>query len=193
MKYARLDSCPTEDLAWCFAGTITHESTNWFRDGEPIGDRYPEDPTEVTVDLDADFPGIKLPDMIGNAQRLLMFSTKARDAFTEAKLDLGPHDLCPFALLNHKGREHSTDYAFVSPHGGHEIAHAASDFLRYNKSQKIYGCKRWVLAANKLDALPDLIRAEEMRQAYFVSERFIEVVRGRELTNFHFTELQHVV
>ncbi len=191
MKYARLVTCPTSDLDFCFA-KVTHDSALWLSSGDPIGQRYPADPFDVSVALDPDFPGLKLPDLVGNTRAVLILSQRAREAFAAAQLELGPCDVCPFTLVNHKGRVHSRDYAFVSPLGGHEIAHPSSDFERYTRSQKIYGCKRWVLDTSKLAGKPDLLRAAELPEHYFVSERLIGVVRGEGLTNFELVDVDHV-
>lgn len=191
MKFVRLGTVTTNDPDLCFV-RVTHESALWLSGGDPIGDRYPDDPLSVRIDLDPDFPGIKLPDLIGNTRGLLILSAKARDAFAAAELDLGPCDVCPFTLVNHKGRVHSTDYAFVNPLGGHDIAHPSSDFQRYTRSQQIYGCKRWVLDTNKLVDKPDLLRAEQVRKHYFVSERLVEVIRAEGLTNFELFDVDHV-
>lgn len=191
MKYARLGTCPTTNLDYCFV-KVTHESSLWLSSGDPIGDRYPADPFAVEIALDPDFPGIAPPDLIGNTRGLLILSARARQAFAAADLDLGPCDVCPFTLINHKGRVHSRDYAFVSPLGGHEIAHPSSDFERYTRSQMIYGCKRWVLDTNKLVGKPDLLRAAELPEHYFASERLVGVVRAEGLTNFELFDVDHI-
>jgi hypothetical protein len=190
MKYARLGTCTTNDPDFCFV-KVNHPSALWLSSGDPIEDRYPADPYDVSIELDPDFMGVRLPDLIGNTRGLLILSAKARAVFAAAGLDLGPCDVCPFTLVNHKGRVHSKDYAFVSPLGGHDIAHPASDFERYTRSQQIYGCKRWVLDTNKLVGRPDLLRAEQLREHYFVSERLVGVVRAEGLTNFELFDVAH--
>lgn len=192
MKYARLGTVSTDNPEFCFVGSVSHDASTWLGRGEPVGDRYPTDPLSVEIPLDPDFPGVELPDLIGNTRGLLILSAKAREAFAAAELELGPCEVCRFTLVNHKGRVHSTDYAFVNPLGGHDIAHPSSDFMRYTRSQQIYGCKRWVLDANKLVGKPDLLRAEQVRKHYFVSERLVEVIRSEGLTNFELSNVDHV-
>lgn len=191
-RYARLDTCPTSEPDYCFAATTTERGRLQLKSGKPVGDRYPDDPLSFHIHLDPDFTGVKLPDLLGNTQGFLMLSARARDAFAAAKLELGPCDVHPFTLINHKGRVHSTDYAFVNPLGSYDIAHPASNFVRYAKSQEIYGCKRWVLDTNKLEDKPDLLRAQQVPKHYFVSERLEQVIRGEGLTNFELTELEHL-
>lgn len=192
MRYARLDTSPTKDPDFCFAASVKERGRIQLKSGKPVGDRYPDDPLSFHVHLDPDFTGVALPDLLGNTQGFLMLSARARDAFAAAELDLGTCEVHPFTLINHKGRVHSTDYAFVNPLGTHDVAHPASDFLRYQKSQEIYGCKGWVLDTNKLSGKPDLLRAREVPTHYFVSEKLVEVVRSAELTNFELIEVSHL-
>lgn len=192
MRYRRLVTCTISDLSWCFVGSVTHDSSSWLARGEPIEDQYPDDPFEVNIPLDPDVRGVRLPDLIGNTRGLLILSAKAREAFATAELDLGAIETRAFSLVSHEGRVHSKDYAFVNPLGGHDIAHPDSVFQRYERSQDVYGCTGWVLDGFKLEGKPDLLRAQEVRKHYFVSERLVDVVRRRGLTNFEFLEVDHV-
>jgi len=190
-KYFRLNTAPTTDPDYCFAKTTKERGRLQLKSGKPVGDRYPDDPLSFEINLDLDFPGIKLPDLIGNAQSFLMLSARAREAFAAAELDFAPCEEHAFSLINHKGRVHSIEYAFVNPLGTHDIAHPTSDFMRYKKSQEIYGCKRWILDTNKLLGKPDLVRAREVPGHYFVSERLVEIIHSAGLTNFELTDLVH--
>lgn len=190
MKYKRLDICPTTNLNYCFAGTIMHECTLRLSRGKAIGDTYPEDPYSVQVPLEEGFEGLDLPDIVGNTQGLLILSEKAIQTIIDSKLQIGPFDVCPFTLMNHDGKEHSRNFAFLNPIETYDIAHEDTNYKRYKRSQKIYGCWKWVLDSNKLLGMPDLLREQEVLDHYFVSENFIEVVKSEGLANFEFIEVE---
>jgi hypothetical protein len=192
MRYSKLTTAPTTNLDYCFAGKILHSDTCAGRmsHGGRIGDRYPSDPFSVEVHFDTDFPGVKLPTLIGNTQKLLMLPAQAVALF-EKDLVLGEHESFSFSLINHKGRVHSKDYVFFNPIGAHDVADPRSGFVRF-RSGGIYACGKWVLVESKLQGLPDVIRPLEVPKVYLVSERFIALVEKHGLTNFEFESLQHV-
>jgi hypothetical protein len=192
MQYAKLETAPTTDMDYCFVGRILHSDTCDIRisDGDKIGPRYPGDPFSVKVHFDVEFPGVKVPTLIGNTRSLLIVSAQSV-AFFEKHLNLGDHEAFPFSLVHHKGRVHSRDYVFLNPVGSHDVADPSSAFVRY-KSGGIYDCGKWILVKDKLQGLPDLIRPKELTTVYLVSERFIELVEKHGMTNFEFTHLQHV-
>lgn len=191
MKYARLQTCPTTDLRYGFLASELCDFATFFAIGRPIEDNFPSDADMARCALDPEFSGIELPDLLGNARGVLAISQRALDAFAAADLDLGAHDVCGFTVMNHKGRVHGREHRFVSPLGGLDVAHPSTDFKRYKKSQKVYGCKRWVLDTKKLPGVPDLFRAEQVPEHYFVSQRLVDVVEQAELTNFEFIEVGH--
>ena len=191
MKYARLQTCPTTHLEYGFLASELCDFVTFFAIGRPIEEHFPADPDMARCALDPEFPGIDMPDLVGNTRGVLVLSARALEAFSAAELDFGAHDVCPFTVMNHKGRVHGRDHRFVNPHGGFDVAHPSTDFKRYVKSQEIYGCKRWVLDTKKLEGKPDLFRSAQVYGHYFVSQRFVDVVEKEGLTNFEVIEVAH--
>lgn len=190
MTYARLVTVLVDRPEYCVCGSIRDAEACELRlaRGEPVGDRYPKDPFSVKAHLDPDFPGVKLPSIIGNTRGLLMLSRAAVELF-EKGLDLRDHEAFPFTLVNHKGRVHSKDYVFLNPLGAFDVAHGRAELLRY-PSGGVYGCRRWVFASSKLRDLPDLFRAREHPRDCFASERLVALVREHGLTNFEFDDVE---
>lgn len=184
MNYSRLVTLLVSDLDYCFVGRIHGaDSTELLMsDGQRVGAAYPADPFSVEVHFDPEFPGLKLPSILGNTRKLVILSKQALELF-ETHLDLGEHETFPFSLVNHKGRVHSTDYVFLNPIGSHDVAHPSSAFVRY-PSGGIYECGKWILVASKLQGLPDIIRPAELPSHYLVSQRFMDLVKEHKLTNF---------
>jgi hypothetical protein len=192
MRYARLKTLLTDDMDYCFCGPIENaESCDiGLSKGDRVGTSYPRDPFSVKVRLDPDFPGLKLPSILGNTRKLLALSSEAAALF-EKHLELGEHESFPFTLVNHKGRVHSKDYVFLNPIGSFDVADPSSDFLRF-PSGGIYGCRKWVLKASKLKGLPDILRPRESPVYYLASERVVALVKEHRLTNFQLEALAHV-
>jgi hypothetical protein len=184
MNYARLVTLLVSDLDYCFVGRIQGaDSTELLiSDGDRVGGAYPADPFSVEVHFDPEFPGLKLPSIIGNTRKLVILSRQALELF-EKHLDLGEHAAFPFSLHNHKGRVHSKDYVFFNPIGTHDVAHPSSAFVRFSDGD-IYDCGKWILVASKLQGLPDIIRPAELPSHYLVSQRFMDLVKEHKLTNF---------
>jgi hypothetical protein len=193
MRYVELPTTVTSNMDFCFAGKIVNSDTREIEisNGEAVAKVYPADPYTVEVHFHEDFAGVKMPSLIGNTSGLLMLHREVIAAF-EAKLDLGPHEVLPFSLVNHKGRVHSKDYRFYNPLGTHDVASPRSQFLRYKKSGAVYDCEEWVLQASKLVGIPDLVRPKEVANTYFVSERLIALVSEQGFTNFEVEEVDIV-
>ncbi len=192
MRYSRLVTLLTADMDYCFCGEVRNAQACdiGLSRGKRIGAEYPSDPFSVTAHLDPDFPGVKLPSIIGNTRKLLMLSRQAVALF-EKHLDLGEHEAFPFSLVNHKGRIHSKDYVFFNPIGAFDVADPSSEFLRY-PSGGIYGCKKWVLTSSRLRGIPDIVRPRESPVYYLVSERLVALVQEHRLTNFQLEPVAHV-
>lgn len=191
MKYVRLTICPIDDPDYCFAGSILHHAIVWLATGDPVRHRYPDNPSSVHVPIEPEMAGIKRPDLLGNTRGLLILSGRAREVFDAAALELGARDTCGFTLINHKGRVHASDYAFVNPHGTYDIAHSTTEYERYRKNGNISGCTRWVLDTAKLEGKPDLLQAQDLPKHYFVSERFMKLVEDENLENFQFNDVEY--
>lgn len=186
MNYAKLNTVVTSNLDYCFAGSIRDSDACEIRlaKGGRVGGNYPPDPFSVKVHFDRDFPGLKLPSLIGNTRALLILSKETSELFKQ-HLNLGDYEEFPFSLINHKGRVHSRDYVFFNPLGTYDVAAPESDFVRYPDGG-IYACKRWVMVASKLSEVPDILRPAEVPKHYLVSQRLVDLVDRFRLSNFEF-------
>lgn len=192
MRYSMVTISASLEPEFCFAAAVEggEGAELLIARGDRASDRYPKDPTEVLVHLDIARRGLRLPSRLANTQRLLMLSGPAFAALS-AELDLGRCDTHPFLLINHKRRVHSRDYVFVNPLERRAIAHAATQFERFESTGRIFDCRRWILDPSKLEGAPDLLRSAELPYEYFASERFVEAVTRLGLSNFDFAEVTH--
>ena len=178
---------------FCYVGGVSIGSTELaLSRGDPADSSCFEDLGDARIMFDVDHLGVALSTVIGNQYGLLIIEESAA-AELRAELRLGPSEVFRVTFINHKGRQVKTPYVVLNPLGGYEVSHPSSKFLRFETSGNIYACDRWVLDQRKLDSistLPDLFRPRCLRGNYFVTPRFVSLVRERAYTNFHFGALE---
>jgi len=184
------------DALWCTATRFINDewSVPMIATGLAAASHYPTSPLDVEAQFDPDDPRVALSTLVRNLRALLILEETAANELRE-HLDLGPIEQFRFTLLNHKGRVVKTQYVFLNPLGAHDIAHPRSELLCFETSGNAYACERWVLDCRKLEAIPnrpDIIRPACLPRTYFVSPRFVEFVRERGYTNFHFEDVEIV-
>ena len=192
MRYAQLELSAFEDPKYCRAARIedAEGTQHLLTNGTPLYDRDPTFPSGVRIHLDRAHIGVALGSRLSNTNNLLILTRTAIDALNQA-LNLGPFELHPFELINHKGRIHSLDYLILHPLTLLPLGHPDSEIDRFETSGNPYYCERWVLDARALHDAPDLVRSKQLPEYYFASERFVAAVQELGLTNFVFTELEH--
>lgn len=193
MRYSILDISASLEPEHCFVGTIegTTGGELLIARGEPASGHHPSEADGVLVHLDVERRGVKLASRLANTQQLLILSIEALTALA-AVLDFGRFDVHPFLLINHKGRVHSRNYAFINPLERREVAHERTRFQRFEATGRILDCEEWVLESHKLEGAPDLLRSTELPCEYFASERFVDTVARLGLSNFAFVEIEHL-
>lgn len=155
--------------------------------GEPMGPDYPAG-ARITLQLES--PGLELPSLLGNAVGYLVLNT-AMKAILE-RFTLGPIELLPFALHDHRRRLMSRDYWIVNPLGTVDcVDREASDIELFPEDPtQIVAVNRFAFSAAKLAGAPDLFRVPEDPYHYFVSERIPEAWHGQGFTNLYLEEIE---
>ncbi|MCP4355457.1 MAG: hypothetical protein GY793_07455, partial [Proteobacteria bacterium] len=143
---------------------------------------------KVNLKLGKDYPGLLLPSFIGNVARLLIIHQDALKFYKE--FDIGKYQAFPFTLIDHKDNVHSKEYLFLNPLGTRECLHHELSGVELKKNGDIRKLKKLVLDKSKLKQIPDLFRPFEDDNRYIYSERFVNGIKEKGLTNFHFKKLQ---
>jgi len=150
---------------------------------------YPENPMDVTLNLDEDRPKhIKLGSNISNTDSYVMVSS---EVVTELKKhNIGEVDFWPFTLINHKGRTHSLDYSFVCPVNQFDAINEKLSEIDRDANGIAIGIDRTVLDNKKLENAPDMFRVNDLCLMAF-SELLVNILRGK-FTNFAFEKAEQV-
>jgi hypothetical protein len=180
------------DNKYCFVGGkiegLVGKAKKYLRDGgSSLKDLYPEDPFEVTVNLDKDHQkAISKGDYISTCDQQVMVSQEVEDELK--KHNIGEVEFWPFTLINHKGRVHSKNYRFVVPvHQFDAINEELSEFTR-TKNGIVTRISRIVLDNGKLDNAPDMFRINNFGKMAF-SEPLMEILVNN-YSNFVFEKLE---
>jgi len=152
-------------------------------------------PTDATVHMSADQPGLKLSSLLGNTKRFLIVNRDVKEIVAAEHVrrgDLWPIEYLPFTLINQKGRTHSTDYFFINPLGTVDcVNHKASDIVYFEGDlTMVLEIKRMVLDPDKLKGAPPLFRLPQAEDRYFVDEDLKRALDERKLTNLYLDEIE---
>lgn len=148
---------------------------------------YPENPLEVTMQLDEDSPKhIKLGSYISNTSQYVMVSREVVEEMK--KFNIGEVEFWPFTLINHKGRIHSQNYCFVCPMHQFDALNNEHSEISRDANNVVIGTDRIVLDTKKLKKAPDLFRLNDTRE-FVVSEPLAKVLMEK-YTNFVFNEAE---
>ncbi len=172
---------------YCFTNRLPKEIVSYRLEVGKEMKKYPDDPWKVTLKLGKDYPGLMLPSFIGNVHRLLIIHQDALIFFKE--FDIGKYQAFPFTLIDHKDNVHSKEYLFLNPLGTRECLNYELSGVEFDEDGDIDGVKRYVLDKTKLKQIPDLFRLFEDDTRYIYSERFVNAIKEKGLTNFHFKKL----
>ena len=162
-------------------------------EGEKIGSNYPSD---AKITLLKRSPGLKLCSFIGNTECMLVVADPVRDLIeSTCECEM---EILKFALLNQKGRLHSSDYWIINPIGTTDCVNREAsdiDFLdapgdHYHGA--VVDVDRYVIDKKKLIKAPNLFRVPEDPEEYFFKEPLFDEIRKREFTNFVFEEIEVV-
>lgn len=175
---------------YCFFGKLEKDFADkqlalW--DGGTLQGIYPDDPSEVKVHLNQDFPKhIKKGDYISTTKDLVMVSQAAVDEIKKHNIDERT-EFWPFTLINHKGRVHSMDYRFVVPPQYDALNFEKSD-IRRDGNNVVIGLRKTVLDAKKLENAPDIFRLNDTGE--MVCSETLASSLAENYTNFLFTDLE---
>jgi hypothetical protein len=160
------------DNKYCFATGkvegLAGKAKRFLRDGgSSLKDLYPENPFEVTVNLDKDHPkAISKGGYISTCDQQVMVSQEVEDELK--KHNIGEVEFWPFTLINHKGRVHSKNYRFVVPVHQFDAINEELSELDRTKNGVVIGIDRLVLDNSKLDNAPDMFRINNLGKMAFI-------------------------
>jgi hypothetical protein len=180
----RLLNVVTSDETYCFAQPRpvgAYVPVYRMVKGESIAAKYPAEQYSVELPLDADWPGLKLPSIIGNAGKLIVLHRDAAD-FIQQGFEAGPLETFSFTLTNHKGRVHSKDYLFFNPL-------ATQACLQGREPDPTALDERLILSRHALLEAGDIFRVREAPDNVLVSAELAEALVARGFTNFEFSDV----
>jgi hypothetical protein len=157
--------------------------------GDSLAAKYPENQYSVELLLDDDWPGLKLPSLIGNAGNLIVLH-KDVASYIRDNFRLGPVETFALTLLNHKGRVHSRDFVFFSPLGTRDCLDLERSEIRRWTDGSIQNVPRIVLDLQKLVDAPDVFRIRESPADVLFSEELIAGLAAKGFTNFRFDDVE---
>jgi hypothetical protein len=145
--------------------------------------------TRVEFEIDEDRGGLVLPDLVGARLNYLIISATAIKELSN--LELGPHELVPAALFNKKKRLHAEGYGVLNPLGQVDCLDPSRSDLDDDGDGRIFVklFGKYALKANAIPADRHVFRVKGLAVGYMFSERAVEVIRNRNLTNFEFTDV----
>ena len=148
---------------------------------------YPDDPYEVIMRLDEDSEShIKRGDFISTTEDYVMISQEVVDELSN--FNIPDTEFCPFTLLNHKERVHSTNYRFVVPKAPFDaVDEGASDISR-TKNNTVIGKEKIVFSQEKVKSAPDMFRVNDLREMAF-SESLAKKLESQ-FSNFVFKQVE---
>jgi len=180
------------DGKYCFAGNevegLVGKAKKFLRrGGSSLKDLYPEEPYEVTVELDKDRPKhIEKGDIISTVGDNVMVSQEVVDELK--KHNIGDVEFWPFTLINHKGRVHSKNYRFVVPVQQYDAINEELSEVDRTKNGVVIGIDRLVLDSKKLKNAPDIFRVNDLMAMAF-SEPLMEIL-NKNYANFVFEKME---
>ena len=191
MKYYMLYSLGCyDDEKYCHTESIPEGFTGPKKAlyvGGDLSASYPDDPYEVTVELDEDSPKhIKLGSYISTTDEEVMVHADAIDCLKG--FNIGEVDFWPFTLLNHKGKVHSKDYCFVVPKQAFDGVNEDASEIDRCSNGIVIGVDNAVLDSSKLAKAPDMFRLNDLGLMIF-SEPLAKKLE-KEFTNFAFIEVE---
>lgn len=191
MTAHHLEFVPSDPEFLFSEGEATGEYVPLFRttEGTAIADRYPADPFDTRIHLDSDSPGLKPGAFVGNTGGLVLVQADVASAF-ESGLTLGEHEVLPFTLVDHKGRDFRRDYVLLSPIGSADVLDVEQSEFRLHHDGEIAEVTTVVMSAAKLAEAPDIFRLREDPFEVFFSGRALDLIRQSGFTNFEFTDVE---
>ena len=190
MKYFKVDTLGDADEMLACIDRAPKElgiKDYYMARGETIGGDYPK---KSIMQLN-EYSGFILRSLIGNIIGYLIVDTLMKQCIEQSKNN--EIEYLPFILLNHKGKEHSTDYWIINPIGSVDALDIENSIVRRGKrTGEIVGIKEAVFNNKSLENAPDLFRIPQKHPNYYVSERLVECWRGIGATNVLLTEIRAV-
>ncbi|WP_412062081.1 hypothetical protein [Rubrivirga sp. IMCC45206] len=151
-------------------------------EGLPIADRYPPGPDGMRLHLTPTMPGLRPGSFVGNTGRLVILHRDALDALA-AEVDLGPHEVLPLTIVDHKGRDHTRDYVLFSPIGSVDALNEAASEIRRYPDGTINRVVAPQLQAEALAQAPDVFRLAREPRTVLFSGRAVAAAGALGLTN----------
>ncbi|MCB9881261.1 MAG: hypothetical protein H6834_05675 [Planctomycetes bacterium] len=139
-------------------------------------------PKDAKVRLRDENPGIKVCDVIGSLKNCFVGSSKVRTILQEHGGEL-PVEYLDFTLLNHKGRVHSTDHAFINPVGGLRCLQPVHSGVKRDDDGDVIDIDAFVLDGALAEELPPFFRMEEDPTRIVLREDLCSRLQEAQVTN----------
>lgn len=155
--------------------------------GGEVEGGYPDDPKEVTIQLNEDrLNHIKKGDYVSTSTDLVMVSSKVIEELKDHNIE--EVSFLPFVLINHKGKIHSEDYHFIVPHTQFDAINEDASDIDRDANGIVIGVDEVILDEKKLGNAPDMFRINDLGLMAF-SEPLAEKLEN-DYTNFVFNEAE---
>jgi hypothetical protein len=187
VNYYALETMPLHDEDLCFLQKLPTEieATEFkIAMGIPIADEYPDD---VRMYMDDEYPGLKLPDLVGNTQSFLIVSERVKEVIE--RLNTAPTEYLRLSIYNHKKRLHSAAYWFINPLGGFDCLNLGASDIEW-LGPDVVDVNELVLDPAKVREAPALFRVQEDPYTYVMNEELGRALAALDATNIYLDELR---
>lgn len=165
-----------------------HLLSSFIASGEEASDDYPEG---VKAKMSDKRGGLLLSDFLANRNFLLVVSRRVKDVIES--INTGKTEFLPVTIVNHKGRDASSEYYYVNPIGTYEcLDYEKSSITYFEGTKNVIDVDKYVLSAKKVERLPDLFRPIEDEVQYIFSQKLVDALSCLEpkVTNFALEEVE---
>ncbi|QDE98869.1 hypothetical protein BHS05_25220 [Myxococcus xanthus] len=163
------------------------ERDSWrYKKGERLHPVYPPD---ARICMSRESRGIKLSDIIGNTEGMLIVSKALREAI-ERHCQGVDIEYLPFTLYDHRKRVHSQDYCIINPIGSLDCLDEAASEVRYGSEGSVIDLGELVLDRTKVENAPQLFRVKQRPNKYVVGVELAREIYDQDFTNILWSELR---
>lgn len=133
---------------------------------------------------------VKLPDNVFNLPRVMLVSSKLKEAIEEAKPP--KVEYLRVKILDHKERVAADDYFIVNPVDLVDCIDKEKSEVGWNKLEpdRIMGCAKLVIDESRIDKKLILLRPKHLSTIVLVRRSFAEQLQAAEVTGLKFQEVK---
>ncbi|ATB39509.1 hypothetical protein CYFUS_004953 [Cystobacter fuscus] len=177
------------DESLCFLHDVvegTARDSARYSLGKPLLSVYPKEPK---LFMSPESRGMKLADLLGNTEGMLVVSKALRETI-EKHCQGVEIEYLPFTLYDHRKRVHSQDYCIVNPIGSLDCLDEAASGVQYGSEGSVIDIGEIVLDRNKVKDAPQLFRVKQRPSQYILGVKLAREIYDRDFTNVLWTELR---